>query len=207
MAVKFLDFTGVQKLWAKIRATFVAKNSTEDVTVGSVSVKGSLHLYGDENTSSEVYCDEDGAVVFDGDVKFASGVTVNGFAIPTSQDVDVVAEDLARTSQEVGVVTENLARFQNEMEESIAELPTKTYVAEAVANAGHLKREKVSALPGVSTAKENVIYMVSNSTTGDNKFDEYMLIDGAWEKTGSSDVDLTGYANTPITDDDLATLT
>ena len=73
---------------------------------------------------------------------------------------------------------------------------TQTYVTTAVANAGHLKREKVSVLPGVSTAKENVIYMVPNSTNGNNKFDEYMLIDGAFEKTGSSDVDLSGYSTT-----------
>ena len=75
-------------------------------------------------------------------------------------------------------------------------IATEAYVTSAVANAGHLTREVVDTVPGVATAKENVIYMVPNGTDGFNKFDEYMKINGAMEKTGSSDVDLSGYSTT-----------
>lgn len=76
---------------------------------------------------------------------------------------------------------------------------TKSEVATAVANAAHLKREILSSstLPDVSSADANTIYMLPiTSATGDNKFTEWMVINGAWEKTGDSDVDLSGYAKT-----------
>ncbi|MBQ0090683.1 MAG: hypothetical protein KBT27_15260 [Prevotellaceae bacterium] len=83
---------------------------------------------------------------------------------------------------------------------------TTTEVATAVANADHLKRQKVtgSTLPDVATADVNTIYMLPiTSATGDNKFTEWMVIDGAWEKTGDSDVDLSGY----VQDSDLTAIT
>lgn len=80
---------------------------------------------------------------------------------------------------------------------AVANLATKTEVETAVANAGHLKREKVTTLPGVSTASENVIYMVpATDGSGNDVFDEYMKIDGKLEKIGSNRVDLSGYSTT-----------
>lgn len=87
-----------------------------------------------------------------------------------------------------------------------ADYATKTEVASAVANAAHLKREKLtgSTLPAVGTADTNTIYMLPiTDATGDNKFTEWMVINGAWEKIGSSDVDLTGY----VQDSDLNAIT
>lgn len=70
-------------------------------------------------------------------------------------------------------------------------------VATAIANAPHLKREKVTTLPGVASAQENVIYMLPVSgTSGDDTYDEYMLIEGKLEKMGSSRVDLSQYSTT-----------
>ena len=74
---------------------------------------------------------------------------------------------------------------------------TKTYVGQQIAAAGHLIRQIVNALPEVSAAKDNVIYMVNKASgkTGD-LYDEYMLINGALEHIGSTDVDLAPYAKT-----------
>lgn len=74
-----------------------------------------------------------------------------------------------------------------------------TAIAAAVANAHHLKREIVSVLPEVSEANEDTIYMVPNAgntdTAGSNKsvYTEYMLVNGAFERIGTSDVDLSNY--------------
>lgn len=81
---------------------------------------------------------------------------------------------------------------------------TAAQVAAAVSGAGHLKRAKVTTLPDIDDAEENTIYMVPiTSATGDNKFTEWMVIDEAWEKTGDSDVDLSGY----VQDSDLSAIT
>lgn len=81
---------------------------------------------------------------------------------------------------------------------------TATQVANAIAAAPHLKRTKVTALPDAEDADENTIYMVPiTSATGDNKFTEWMVIEDEWEKTGDSDVDLSGY----VQDSDLSAIT
>jgi hypothetical protein len=78
-------------------------------------------------------------------------------------------------------------------------LATFNDVTSAIANAGHLKREKVDALPGVASATENVIYMVPRTTAeNENVYDEYMFFKATnkFEKMGSTDVDLSGYSTT-----------
>lgn len=56
----------------------------------------------------------------------------------------------------------------------------------------NLKREIVEALP--ATGEANIIYMVSRTEAEEgNVYDEYMYINNAWEKIGSTDVDLSGY--------------
>lgn len=74
-----------------------------------------------------------------------------------------------------------------------------TAIATAVANAHHLKREIVSVLPEVSEANEDTIYMVpdagSTDAAGSNKsvYTEYMLVNNAFERIGTSNVDLSNY--------------
>ena len=68
-------------------------------------------------------------------------------------------------------------------------------ITTAVANAEHLKREIVEDLPSTSSADVHTIYMVSKDNgSGNQQYDEYMLINGVFEKIGDSAVDLTNYA-------------
>ena len=77
---------------------------------------------------------------------------------------------------------------------------TDSKIAEAIAAAPHLKREIVEQLPEVGSADANTIYMVpDDGTTSDpgeqtSHYNEYMLINGAFELIGTSQVDLSGYA-------------
>lgn len=177
MAVKFLDLTGLQKFWNKCKAAFVAKDSSGNVTVtGKISADEAYFENGLE---------ADSTVYAQAGINSASTVDVTYGSSVRLWDDDNKVNNSISCSADGKLIDKN----------GVA-LATVNDVITAVANAGHLKREKVSALPGVSTAKENVIYMVPNSTNGNNKFDEYMLIDGAFEKTGSSDVDLSGYSTT-----------
>lgn len=74
-------------------------------------------------------------------------------------------------------------------------------IAQAVADAAHLKREIVEELPEVEGADENTIYMVGTGEgSKDSAYEEYMLINGAFEKIGDSKVDLTNYATKEYVD-------
>lgn len=88
---------------------------------------------------------------------------------------------------------------------------TDTKISTAVANAGHLKRTVVDALPAVGSADANTIYMkAEDPDSSDNKYVEWMVINGAWEKVGTSDVDLSGYLQktevTAITNGEIDTV-
>ena len=69
-----------------------------------------------------------------------------------------------------------------------------TAINTAIGNSLHLTKEVVVTLP--AQGSDNVIYLVPNGKLGSNTKDEYMWINGGWEKTGSSDVDLSGYVQT-----------
>lgn len=72
---------------------------------------------------------------------------------------------------------------------------TKTYVGEQISNADHLKREIVTEIPSSETADKNTIYMLKiESATGNDKYREYLLIDGTVQCIGDTSVDLTDYA-------------
>lgn len=81
---------------------------------------------------------------------------------------------------------------------------TAAEVLAAINNADHLKRSIVTELPDVASADAHTIYMVlASSGSSDNKYVEWMVINGAWEKTGDTEVDLSGY----VQDADLVEFT
>lgn len=78
---------------------------------------------------------------------------------------------------------------------------TDSAIQTAVANADHLKREIVPSLPEVEEADEHTIYMVGTGDgSEDSAYEEYMLINGGFEKIGTSEVNLTNYATKSYVD-------
>ena len=84
---------------------------------------------------------------------------------------------------------------------------TKQEIASQIANSDHLKREIVERLPSVSDADLHTIYMLPDSTSTDvtNSFFEYMVINGLWERIGSTRVDLTNYYTKTEVDSTIST--
>ena len=79
--------------------------------------------------------------------------------------------------------------------QDLTDYATKTYVGEQISNADHLKREIVTVIPSDTEAKDNIIYMLKvESTTGNDKYQEYMKIDGTVKMVGDTSVDLADYA-------------
>lgn len=67
-------------------------------------------------------------------------------------------------------------------------------ITSAVETAGHLKRIIVESLPTIEDADIEAIYMVFDPLAFDNNvYDEYMIIQGNWEKIGDTQVDLANY--------------
>lgn len=74
---------------------------------------------------------------------------------------------------------------------------TIKHIEEFLANVDfdNIKKTIVEELPSVEEADSNTIYMIYvESVTGSDKYEQYMLIDGALVMIGDTSVDLTDYA-------------
>jgi hypothetical protein len=82
-------------------------------------------------------------------------------------------------------------------------IATDQAIATAIANVNHLQRKKINNISDINITAaeaENYIYMVPTGFLAeDDKYDEYMVIDGVIEKIGSWEVNLNNY----ITKDEL----
>lgn len=65
------------------------------------------------------------------------------------------------------------------------------YVNTSISNLTHLEKEIVTVLPNVSDAKDNIIYLLKDtSITNEDVYVQYLLIDGALVSIGSTKVNL-----------------
>lgn len=65
-------------------------------------------------------------------------------------------------------------------------------IAQAVSGIQGFDAQVVSSLPG--TGKKGILYLVANSGTGQNIYDEYLWINNKFEKLGTREIDLSAYA-------------
>ena len=165
---KFLDLTGLQTYDEKIKAHIDSKDATN--LQSAKSYADSLGANYDPAGTAETKTQE----LANGQVK------TNTDAISALQSGKA---DKATSLAGYGIA------------DAYTKGQTDSAIATAVANAGHLKREIVAALPEVEEADEHTIYMVGTGDgSEDSAYEEYMLINGGFEKIGSSEVSLAGYA-------------
>lgn len=78
-----------------------------------------------------------------------------------------------------------------------------TAVANGIAGITGISYSIVTNLP--ASGQTGVIYLVANSGSGTNSYDEYIWLGSSFEKIGTTDVDLSGYLQTTskISNDDI----
>ena len=92
-----------------------------------------------------------------------------------------------------GVLAGEIGTLKTGLSNVYTKTETDSAIATAIAEVDHLSREIVETLP--ENANANVIYMVlRGGGTGQDVYNEYMYINGAWEIIGDTSVDLTDYA-------------
>lgn len=124
---------------------------------------------------------------------------VNGHSVESDVPSDAVFTDTVY--DDTDIKTELSTKVDTT---TLVDYATKTYVGEQISNANHLKREIVTEIPKPETTDENTIYMLKiESATGNDKYREYLLIDGTMQCVGDTSVDLTDYAKTADVDKQL----
>lgn len=185
----FLDFQGLQQLVGVIKDKFVQKESgkslsTNDYTDEEKQKLSTLKTY-NVATSEEagllssanlnkINSIDDGA-----EKNVITKIKRNGTLVNVSnKEVDIT-------------VPTKYSELVNDKD-----LVSTTQVKKLISEARHMKKEIVSTKP--STGEENVIYLVGPKGSGNNIYEEWLYVNGQWEKIGDTDtkVDLSGYLKT-----------
>lgn len=119
-----------------------------------------------------------------------------------STSLTALKEEIIRKANSSDIPTkvsdlQNDSNYQTDTDvtNTLTTYATKTYVGEQISNADHLRREIVTEIPSSETADKNTIYMLKiESAMGNDKYREYLLIDGTVQCIGDTSVDLTDYA-------------
>lgn len=142
-------------------------------------------------------------------VVIENGEAVLGWYEPNPTTMEGVSANIASLQNSIDAINTNIGNLEkadDDLEAGVAAINTKlkniytktetdSAIAAAVSAADHLKREVVTELPSVDDADLNTIYMIASGLQDDdNKYYEWMVINGAWEQIGSWEVDLSSYA-------------
>ena len=102
--------------------------------------------------------------------------------------------EIERLDKAIDDETERINKALDEKADA-KDVYTKLEVNTLIAEVEHLKREIVDNLPTVEEADVNTIYMIpSGLQEDDNKYYEWIILDGKFERVGSWEVDLKEYA-------------
>lgn len=104
------------------------------------------------------------------------------------------------TVADIGNLADRVSDLETAVDNVYTKSETDSAIATAVASANHLTYTTVGSLTGLDpTANENQnkIFLVTRSA-GDlnNSYDEFMSVNGTWEKLGTWDVNLNNYVQT-----------
>lgn len=151
--------------------------STSDLTNNSNFVSDANYVHTDSNFTSAEKTKLSG-IETGAQVNKIESIKVNGTAQTiTSKGVNITVP--TNNNQ-----LTNGAGYQTSSE-------VQTAINNALAGITGIDFQIVQTLP--ATGVKGTIYLVSNSGTGTNVYDEYIYVNNAWEKIGSTAVDLTNY--------------
>lgn len=127
---------------------------------------------------------------YDEAVETVKGLTETGGEANKVDDVKVNGTSVVSNKIATITVPTNNNQLTNGAGYQTASQVTSA-INSAIADITGIDFQIVSSLP--STGSKGVIYLVSNSGSNPNSYDEYIYVNNKFEKIGTTDVDLSGY--------------
>lgn len=181
---------------------YVPATDTEDakyvkVNVGDLDAEGNAYTWSSGLEPKAVL--ENGKFVlgwYEPNPTTMEGVSASIAALQNS--VNEINGDITALENKDSELSTGLQTVKNDLQNRYTKEEANKAIADAVAAADHLKRKKVDSVDDIvvdAPDASQYIYMVPTGLEADDdKYDEYMVIDGAVEKVGSWEVDLSNYA-------------
>lgn len=195
MKTKFLDNNGLLYVWKKLKDTFAKKVELDEV-------KNSIPKNVSDLQDADSYAK---SVDIPTKVESLSDATdyAKKIEIPHSvselDGMDAYAK-ITALPKKVADLTDGADYIKK------AELTEE--VKSLIGNTKALEFSVVEELP--SSGEKSIIYLVSNSKAENDAYDEYIFVNGKFEKIGTTSVDLSDYVKTSditsITNEEIDTL-
>lgn len=195
MKTKFLDNNGLLYVWKKLKDTFIKKVELDEV-------KNSIPKNVSDLQDADSYAK---SVDIPTKVESLSDATdyAKKIEIPHSvselDGMDAYAK-ITALPKKVADLTDGADYIKK------AELTEE--VQSLIGNTKALEFSVVEELP--SSGEKSTIYLVSNSKAENDAYDEYIFVNGKFEKIGTTSVDLSDYVKTSditsITNEEIDTL-
>ena len=196
---KYLDNNGVLYFWQKIKE-LVTKNKvtkTSELTNDSGYITSADVPAGVE--ASNTVPNMDGEASVGTEVKFARGdhrhptdtsrASATDLTAHTSNTtIHVTASDKTNWNGKANKAT-TLAGYG--ITDAMTEEEITQAINDAIGSITGISFEVVSELP--ATGESGKIYLVAHTHGAQDQYDEYIYYNGAWEKIGSTDIDLSNY--------------
>ena len=196
---KYLDNNGVLYFWQKIKE-LVTKNKvtkTSELTNDSGFITSADVPAGVEASNTVPAMDGEASVGTE--VKFARGdhrhptdtsrASATDLTNHTSNTtIHVTAEDKTNWNGKANKAT-TLAGYG--ITDAMTAEQITNAINDAIGSVTGISFEVVESLP--STGESGKIYLVAHAHGAKDQYDEYIYYNGAWEKIGSTDIDLSNY--------------
>ena len=174
---------------------------TPNATSDSIEIKATDTTYSDATTSTHGLMSAEDKSKLNGiaegataNVGTITGVSMNGTSVATSGVANITSLPASILN---GAIKNGVTATTQTAGDNSTKVATTAFVKTAVDNAissiTGIEFQIVTSLP--ATGKTGVIYLMSNSGTAPNIYDEYIWIasTSTYEKIGTTDVDLSGY--------------
>ena len=199
---KYVDNNGLLYFWTKLKSLFVQKDGSKVLSDNNYTTAEKEKLAGLNNyTLPTASAETLGGVKVGAGLEIQDGVlNATGGGTADSVDWSNVQNRPTKVSEftnDAGYQTSS--EVQSAISTATTDMATKTYVTQQLANIN--KKQIVTSTTEMTDA--NTIYLIANSGSGNNVYDEYIVIDGKAEKVGTTEVDLTNY----VQDTDLVAIT
>lgn len=122
-----------------------------------------------------------------GEVPTATSDLTNDSGFITSADVPTATSELTNDSGFITNAVNDLVNYYTK-----SQTYTQTEINTLIGQISTVNFEIVQTLP-TQDISTSTIYLVPNGASGQNSYDEYVYINNAWEKIGTTDVDLSAY--------------
>lgn len=188
---KYLDKNGVLYLWQKLKL-IIDDVKYDDIElqskVSALSTKiTELETSGYDDTELKQLineCDESIKAIL---AAYVKTVKVNGVEITSANNtVDIsVPTKVSELANDSAFIKNTVADLTNYYD--------KTKVDNLISAVSTLDIKTVTALPTENISSTTIYFLSVDGTAQNDAYDEYVYIDGKWEKIGSTRIDLSGY--------------